>query len=48
MCSMLNKNQVIVCSRDPIIKIYNIDNDENPLEFKGHEMSVSTVASSSD
>ena len=53
MCTMLDYNHVVTCSRDPVIKIWNIGGGDGPdskaeIEFKGHEMSVSTVAVSAD
>ena len=48
MCSMLDYDRVVTCSREPIIKLWSLGqstSDGAPLaEFKGHEMSVSTVA----
>ena len=38
MCSLLNPSQLIVCSRDPTIKIVDISSfeEEKNLYFKGH------------
>lgn len=47
MCKMLDYDRVVTCSREPIIKLWSLGqstSDGAPLaEFKGHEMSVSTV-----
>ena len=50
MCTMIDYNRVVTCSRDPVIKMWSLDGGEasqtgQPLaQFEGHEMSVSTVA----
>ena len=52
MCAMLDYNRVVTCSREPIIKLWDLAKstpDGGPsAQFKGHEMSVSTVAVSPD
>ena len=52
MCAMLDYNRVVTCSREPIIKLWDLaksNADGSPsAQFKGHEMSVSTVAVSPD
>lgn len=50
MCCMVDYDRVVTCSREPIIKMWNLgkgdgDNSGDPIaKFEGHEMSVSTVA----
>ena len=54
MCTMLDYNRVITCSRDPVIKLWNVTGGgeeaegEPEAKFTGHEMSVSTVAVSTN
>ena len=48
MCCMIDYDTVVTCSREPIIKMWNLAGGSNSgqpkAEFTGHEMSVSTVA----
>ena len=48
MCEMMptEKELVVTCSRDPIIKILDLSQKEDgPLsEYKGHTMSVTAVS----
>ena len=50
MCCMLDYNNVITCSREPIIKLFCLDGTDGASDgapkakFEGHEMSVTTVA----
>lgn len=49
MCTMLDYDRVVTCSREPVIKLWNLSGGDHvqgePIAtFKGHEMSVSTVA----
>ena len=48
---MIDYDKVVTCSREPVIKLWNLGagQSEEPIaSFSGHEMSVSTVASSPD
>ena len=43
-CAMLDYDKVVTCSREPIIKIFDIGGDGNKLcEFAGHEMAINTI-----
>ena len=53
MCEIFDENMLFVCSRDPIIQLYELNleqlvDDKDPYQqissFKGHEMSVTTVS----
>ena len=45
MCAMVDYDRVVTCSREPIIKMWNIATGSSEVaKFEGHEMSVSTVA----
>ena len=41
---MLDEDHVVTCSRDPIIKIFDLSTSKSLTELKGHEMAVSTIA----
>ena len=49
-CKILNQcelegNRLLTCSRDPIVKLFEINDESSQMmaEFKGHEMSVTTA-----
>ena len=45
MCAMVDYDRVVTCSREPIIKMWNLGSGgSEEARFVGHEMSVSTVA----
>lgn len=57
MCEMFDPTKVLTCSREPVIRLYDLQevkNDEiipnNRIisEFIGHDMSVSTITKSTD
>lgn len=43
-CDLFQK-RLLTCSRDPVIKMFDIEAPDRVIaEFKGHEMSVTTAA----
>ena len=51
MCCMVDYDRVVTCSREPVIKLWNLGaglSGEPIASFSGHEMSVSTVAVNPD
>jgi WD40 repeat protein len=45
MCCMVNQYKVATCSREPIIKIFDLENDSTPtVQLIGHEMPVSSIS----
>ncbi len=49
MCSMLSQSKILTCSRDPVIKLYDLANKNFGSlisDFTGHEMTVNSIASS--
>ena len=52
-CTMLDYDRVITCSRDPVIKMFDLTKGgttESSIvaEFEGHEMAVSTIGTNYD
>jgi WD40 repeat protein len=47
---LTNTDKVVFCYRKPVIKLFSLGSQEYPClsEYKGHEMSVTTVGSSND
>ena len=46
MSSMLIQNKVATCNRDPIIKIFDLEDKAAPaVQLIGHEMPVSSISS---
>ena len=44
MCCNAENNRVITCSRDPVIKMWDVsDSNDLVCEWKGHDMSVTSV-----
>jgi len=45
MCCMVNQSKVATCSREPIIKIFDLEDDKTPtVQLVGHEMPVSSIS----
>jgi WD40 repeat protein len=46
---MLDYDRVVTCSREPVVKIFDLGGDGTPVaKFEGHEMAVNTIGVSSD
>jgi len=43
MCTMLDYDRFFSCSRDPVIKLFNLTESDSIEEFTGHEMSVTAI-----
>jgi WD40 repeat protein len=44
-CCMVDQHKVITCSREPIVKLFDLNGGSEPIaQFKGHEMPVSAVS----
>lgn len=47
ICTMLNQSKVIFCSKDPVIKLFDLENNNSEL-YKGHDMAVTSLSTSPD
>lgn len=46
MCCMVSQTKVATCSREPIIKIFDLEDEAAPaVQLIGHEMPVSSICS---
>jgi hypothetical protein len=45
MCCMVDPNSVVVCSKEKVIKMFDLAGDEPLCMFVGHQMGVTCIAS---